>query len=754
LLGVAVQGNETASADQVIANSGLRVDQSLYAETIQKAIKRVYDIGLFSDVDILMDRRTADGVYLVIQVKEWPRLGTVYFEGNKKIKDSKFKEELDLLPGQVLSDYDIHQAAKKIKSLYKDKNFLLAQVDTTLQPSPDRERYVDLTFRITEGKKVKIREIAFHGNEAFSDRKLRHQMENVKQQRWWKLFQKVDYSADNLESDEQTVTDFYKSNGYRDAEITRDSVYYDPAKRHMFVDLWLDEGPVYTYADFSWTGNTLYTNAELQRVLGIEPGDTYDLDEFQTGMQNIQKLYMDRGYLYFQLQPQEVPVGSTRVNVSFQVQENYQVNVRKINIVGNTKTKEDVIRRELQIFPGDIFSQEKLIRSQREVFILNYFSNIVPDVIPVDDKNVDLQVKVEEKQTDRANASIGYSERDGLLGSVGLEFNNFLGNGQQIGLNYQRGRYLQSFNFSFNEPWPWNRPNPIGFNIFYSERGSGTGDYFWGASTSYYLPFDYTSRGISLSIGHRFRWPDNYFRGNWSIYADSKYYTAIQDSSYFQYYNPYGVNPTYGIRVSQVIQRDSRDRPEFPTSGSRVTWRTTLSGGPLGGNEEYHKHEFQAEWFSPLPWKFVLYSDVELGAMKGLHPNSVIPYDDLFYMGGEGLVWGTALRGYDEQAVGPVSAGGHTIGGRALIKYSLELRFQVSDNPTAYGLAFFESGNTFLNLQSVNPFDLKRSAGVGARLYMPMLGMLGIDLGYGFDPLVAGGTPSGWKTHFVFGRSF
>ncbi|MEJ2051282.1 MAG: BamA/TamA family outer membrane protein, partial [Calditrichota bacterium] len=469
--------------------------------------------------------------------------------------------------------------------------------------------------------------------------------------------------------------------------------------------------------DFTWTGNTLYTDAELQRVLGLEPGDTYDLEDFQTGTQNIQKLYMDRGYLYFQLQPQEVPAGSTRVNVNFQVQENYQVSVRKINIVGNTKTKEDVIRRELQIFPGDIFSQEKLIRSQREVFILNYFSNIVPDVIPVDDKNVDLQVKVEEKQTDRANASVGYSERDGLLGSVGLEFNNFLGNGQKIGLNYQRGAYLQSFNFSFNEPWPWNRPDPIGFNIFYSERGSGTGDYFLSTGTSYYLPFDYLSRGISLSIGHRFRWPDNYFRGNWSI-------------------------------------RDSRDRPEFPTTGSRVTWRTTLSGGPLGGKEEYHKHEFKAEWFSPLPWKFVLYSDVELGAMKGLHPNSVIPYDDLFYMGGEGLVWGTALRGYDEQSVGPISAGGHTIGGRALIKYSLELRFQVSDNPTAYGLAFFESGNTFLDLKHLDPFNLKRSAGVGARLYMPMLGMLGIDIGYGFDPLIAGGQPSGWKTHFVFGQSF
>jgi len=758
LMGISVQGNTTANANQVIANSGLRVDQELFAENIQQSIQRIYDIGLFSDVKILMEQQSTDGVYLIIRVTEWPRLGEVSYQGNRKIKDNRFNEELNLLPGQVLSDYDIHQAMKQIISLYEEKNFLLAEVDTLLEPSADREGYADLTFDISEGRRLKMQDITFHGINAFNEGRLRRQMEDVKEQRWWKLFQSAEYSEENLLSDIQLVEEFYKTQGYRDAEVTRDSIYYNDEKTRMYIDMWVEEGPVYTYSDFTWEGNELFSDEQLQQALNIRPGDQYNIEKFQTGSQNVNKLYMDRGYLYAQMIPQEIPVGPDEIQVNIQIQENNQVSVRRIDIVGNDRTKEDVIRRELQIYPGDIFSQEKLIRSQRELFILNYFSNIIPDIVPVNDSEIDLQIEVEEKQTDRANASIGYSELDKVLGSVGLEFNNFMGNGQQISLNYQRARYYQSFNLSFQEPWPFNRPNPFGISVFYSERGAATstGNFFGGqtATSSYYLPFDYTTRGFSLSLGHRFRWPDNYFRGNWSINVDSKRYTSIEDSSVFDYWNPSGKNPTLGVRFSQVIQRDSRDRPEFPTQGSRVTWRSSLSGGPLGGNEEYHKHEFTLEWFTPLPGKFVLYTDIELGAMKALYPDAVIPYQDLFYMGGEGLVYGTALRGYDERRVGPLSGSGSSIGARALMKYSLELRVLFSENPTIYALGFFESGNTFLSVDTMSPLELKRSAGAGLRVYMPMLGMLGIDFGYGFDPLVSGGDPSGWKTHFVFGQSF
>ncbi|MCF7804608.1 MAG: outer membrane protein assembly factor BamA [Candidatus Marinimicrobia bacterium] len=750
LLGLSVQGNETASADIIRANSGLRVDQSLTMEDIQKSFDRLWELQLFSDIKFLIDRETPNGVYLIIQVKEHPRLNRVRFRGNDKIKDKKFEEELNLLPGQVLSPQQIFNTAKKMKELYKEENYLLAEVDWDTTFTEDRQNYVNLTYTIDEGKKVKIQDITFHGNDHIAERKLRGQMEKVKEQRWWKFFQDVEYTRENYLTGQTNVINYYKTQGYRDAEIVRDSVYYNDEKTRMFIDMWIDEGDIYTYGDFSWTGNSLYNSKELNRALGVEPGEQYDLEAFQAGIENVRSLYMDRGYLYFQVNPQEVPVGDNTVDITFQVQENYQVSVRMIDITGNTKTKEDVIRRELMIFPGDIFSRERLLRSQREIFILNYFSNVVPDVVPVDDKHVDLSVEVEEKQTDRANASVGYSERDGLLGSVGVEFNNLMGNGQQLVFNYQRGQYYKSFQFQFNEPWPFNRPNPVGFSVFSTNRGR-----FGSGASSYYLPFNISRRGGSVSIGHRFRWPDSYFRGNWSLYIDSKEYTNIQDSTTFQRIVRSGEKSTRGVRLTQTIRRDSRDRPEFPTEGSRVTFRSAISGGPLGGNEEYHKHELKLEWFTPMVWDLVLYTDIEAGAMKGLYRNAVIPYDEHFFMGGSGMIYGTALRGYSDRAVGPTSIDGYPLGGRAMLKYSLELRVPISDNPTLYGLGFFESGNTYLDVEHINPYALKRSAGVGFRLFMPMLGLLGFDFGYGFDSLEPGSTqPNGWQTHFIFGQPF
>lgn len=744
LLGLSVQGNNTASAEVIKANSGLEIDEFLTGERIQKAIDRLWELGLFSDIRILVDRQTPAGVYLVIQVEERPRLNKVVFEGNKKIKRNKFEEELEFIPGQVISQDDIQDAVKKMKELYREKNFLLVEIRPDTNPVEGRKNYVNVVFDIDEGKKVKLFDITFHGNETFSGARLRRQMEHVKEERWWKLFTDAEYNRENLLEDEKKIVEFYKSEGYRDVEVVRDSVYYNDERTRMFVDLWIQEGIQYTYAGFSWEGNTLFDDEQLKRSLGIETGETYDYASFQTGLENIRSLYMDRGYLYFNIQPNEVPVGRDSVRVNFRIQENHQVSVRLIDITGNTKTKEDVIRRELRIFPGDVFSRDKLIRSQREIFILNYFSNVVPDVVPVNEQNVDLSIEVEEKQTDRANASIGYSERDGLIGSVGLEFNNFLGNGQKIGLNFQKSQYYDSFRASFNEPWPFNRPNPVGFSLFYTQRGQ---------NRRYWYPFDLTQRGGSISIGHRFQWPDNYFQANWTLYGDIKNYSNIQDSTAYQNWNRTGANPTRGVRITQTIRRDSRDRPEFPTQGSRLTFRSTLSGGPLGGNEDYHKHELQIEWFAPLVWNFVLYSDIEMGALKGLKSNVVIPYEEHFFMGGSGMTYGTALRGYEERSVGPTS-GGYPLGGRALMKYSLELRLKISDNPTVYGISFVESGNVYNRITSMNPFDLKRSAGFGVRLFMPMLGMLGFDLGYGLDPRTPGGEPAGWNTHFIFGQPF
>jgi len=471
---------------------------------------------------------------------------------------------------------------------------------------------------------------------------------------------------------------------------------------------------------------------------------------------------MDQGYLFFQIVPHEIPISDDEIDVNLEITENNQVSINQINIVGNSKTHENVIRRELKIFPGDIFNRDALIRSQREIFILNYFSNVTPDVIPRNEKEVDIEVTVEEKSSDRANMSVSISQMHGLIGGGGVEFNNFLGRGQQVNISYQQGAQYsimssgatpyKSISLGFNDPWVFDTPNLVGFNFFYSERG-GRG--------YYYYPFDLSQLGGSIRWGRRFKWPDNYFRGTWFLSASEKEYRNL-DESYLRDVL-LGNAKTTGVSFTQVISRDSRNKPEFPTMGSVMRWSSTLSGGFLGGTEHFHKHNFSIDFYIPTFWKFVLFNHMEFGVIKKLYESGIIPPDERFIMGGSGMIYGVALRGYDDNQVGPkrgnYSSSYLPYGGETLFKYSLEYRFPVSENPTIYGLAFVEAGNVWKNLSTTDPFDLKRSAGVGIRFFMPALGMIGVDFGYGFDDIdpegsTGYGKPQGWKTHFIFGMPF
>ena len=378
---------------------------------------------------------------------------------------------------------------------------------------------------------------------------------------------------------------------------------------------------------------------------------------------------------------------------------------------------------------------------------MNYFSNVIPDIVPVDDQNVDLEITVEEKSSDRANMSMGYSELDGIIGSVGIDIMNLMGRGQQLSTEYQRGQSYQYLNLGFSEPWLFGRPNSVGVNFYYSERG---------ASRYYTYPYDINVIGASLRFGRRFRWPDSYFYGSWSLNMTRKNYTNIDDELTFLAHNPTSLKTTRGNSFIQTILRDSKNRPEFPTTGSTVSFSTKLSGGLFGGHEEFVKNELKIKWWTPVFWKFVLYQDIHLGNINSFGKFAVIPYDERFYMGGAGMVsYTTPLRGYEDRSVGPVRSTSYMLGGKALAKYSLELRVPVSDNPTMYVLAFGETGQVWNAFKDVQMDRMVRSTGVGARIFMPMIGMLGFDVGYGFDnPYDPNGKPYGWKTHFVFGMPF
>ncbi len=765
ILGIAVEGNKTLSENSVKVQSGLIEGKYVTQEDIATAIQNLWKLNLFSDIKVLLDKDTDEGIFLIIQVAEYPRLGRYELRGNKKIGKSKIDEEINLVLGTVLTNNLITETKRKIRKLYEKDGFLLAEVETELQDTK-RENIKDLIIHIKEGKRVRIKDITFKGNEKFSDSRLRRVLKGTHRRNLWVL-RTGEYDPKKYEEDKQKLRSFYRKEGYRDFQILSDSISYTPDNKRMVINFSLYEGPRYKYRNINFYGNTLYTTEQLNRLLGIKPGDWYDEEEQQKGIYDrINGAYMDRGYLFFQIVPNEIPVSENEIDLNFDITENSQVTVNQINISGNTKTHENVIRRELKIFPGDIFSREALIRSQREIFVLNYFANVTPDVIPVNDKSVDVEITVEEKSSDRANLSFSISEMYGLIGGGGFEFNNFRGRGQQLMISYQQGaqysvigsganRY-RSVSLSFADPWLFDSPNTVGASITYSERGGQGGS----LTSYYYYPFDLSLYGGSVRWGRRFRFPDNYFRGSWSFAAYRKKYSNV-DESYLKNVL-LGQSKSTSVSLTQVISRDSRNRPEFPTQGSVFNWSSTLSGGPLGGTEHFHKHIFSFEFYEPTFWKLVLYNHAEFGLIKRLRAGSLIPPDERFIMGGSGMIYGVALRGYDDNQVGPVQASSTSYvpyGGETYFKYTLEYRISISENPTIYGLVFAEAGNAWKNLKSTDPFDLKRSAGLGVRFFMPAMGMLGIDFGYGFDDIDPVGSSGygkreGWKTHFIFGMPF
>jgi outer membrane protein insertion porin family len=740
ILGVRVEGNETTDADVIKMTAGLTEGREVTGDQVQNAIKKLWGLGIFSDIQVYIEKETPDGVFLLIQLKEYPRLERYSFKGNKKIKRGDIDKKLELYPGQVISPSEILKSKQQILKLYEEKGYLLAKVDVdTLQGSkPNRLR---LVFNIDEGKKVRIRRIQFFGNTHFSDGKLRKQLKKTKEDKWWWFG--GDFNREEYEKDLENLIKFYHKNGFRDARVVKDSIYYDPDREHMYIDITVHEGVRYKIRKITWEGNKVFDTEILQKALKIKEGDYYNQEELQKAVtERIGGLYYDFGYIFAQVVPQEIPVGKDQLDLHFRIQEGEPVTVRKIIIEGNTKTKEKVIRRELRILPGDVFSRAALMRSQREIFILNYFSNVIPDVKPVNEKQVDIIFKVEEKSTDQANMSAGWSERDRLIGSIGIGMNNLFGNGQRLNFDWTFGRYYRNFQIGFTEPWMFDTPTLFGFNFYDLKRDA------------YYIGYKQVSTGGSIQIGRRMRWPDSYFRSD-LIYRIDK--TALSDfSDFIRERNPNGIVtekwPLVSSTITYILSRDSRDRPEFPTRGSQFSFTNEIAGKFLGGNVDYHKHSFSFNGYYPLFWKFVLHTNTEIGYMDGFSENSRIPYLELFFIGGAGLSRSVPLRGYDDPLAGGVT---FTEGGRTLLKQSIEIRLPIVENPTAYGLIFAEAGNIWSRLSDTDPFDLRRSVGIGFRIFLPMVGMLGFDYAFGFDYYDSRGRRYGvWKPHFVFGRGF
>ena len=782
---VSVEGNVETSKNMVLYTAGLQNGQEVSSEDFRRAVKRLWELGVFSNIQIHFDGDSPEGIDITIEVEESPVLGQIVFNGNKKIKDRKFKDEISFQRGMRIKPNFITKTINKIKALYMEDGYFLAEVSGEMKLAEDGKQ--DIVFTIHEGKKVKIKDIVIKGNSNYFGwiaskswipmpkffrknltlGKLRWQLKETKIRKWWKFWAPA-YDEKKFKEDLDILTTFYKDEGYRDFSILSDSVYYSPKKKGLIVHINIDEGNRYIFRNFTWEGNALYDTEILESTLNLQKGDFFSKTGFEEALyQKVQSLYMDRGYLYSSIEPFFTPVGEDSIDVHFSVTENNEVFIRNINIYGNDKTRENVIRRELDVFPGDLFRRTLLQRSMRKLHVLNYFdpTSLNPNVVPVDEDEIDLDITLTEKSSDKASANIGFTGIYGMTGGGNLEFNNFLGKGQVLSFgfdvgtqvsvynNYGKPGKYESLNLRFMDPMFKDTPNRIGFSLFYQFRGQGNSYYFY--------PFDQRTRGGSIQWGRRLKWPDDYFRAYWELTVQRREYMG-DDEVLSEYFGSF--RESTGINIRQSISRDSRDRAEFPTQGSSATWVSTFSGGILGGDENYHKHVLTLDWYTPTFWKFVLTSSLKIGTIRKLSVAggnfTYIPPYERFIMGGNGIPYGNMLRGYPDNSIGPTTSQGRAIGGNTMLKYSTEFRVPFAENPVVYGMLFAEAGGVWDDtrlMQSMgfprrNSLELKRSAGIGIRFFMPMIGMLGFDMGYGFDDIAGDGQPQGWEYTIIFGR--
>ena len=524
---VIVEGVNRLTPEDVIRASRLYKGRDINMEDIQKSIKTLWNLRQFQDIQVFVDEESAEGVALRIVVVELPILEEYVIKGNKKLSKTSIEDELELNIGQLVSEYDIFEAKKAIENKYKESQYHNTNIDITTEAG-QKDFTKKLIINIKENKKTKIRRIEIEGNKSISKRSILRQLKKTKAKKWY-LPWRGGFEKTEFDEDLKNLRSYYTRKGFRDFYITDKSVNLTENNKGLRIVLKIHEGPKYYFRNFSWDGNIVHSDKELQDRLGFEKGDTYNEEKFtQSISESVSPLYMDEGYFHFMINPVITPVGDDSLDVQFNIVENQIVRIRKINITGNDKTHENVVRRELRMYPGDIFNRKKLIDSYRDIIILQYFENVTPDVKPVGVDQIDINLDLIEKSADKANFSMGYNGTYGLTGGGGVEFRNFRGRGQTLSINYHLGigsitpsnqfnsgytptssgnaAGYQSFSLSFMYPWILDTPNLLGISFYYQERCQGTGNY---------LPFDIKSKGGSVRWGRRFNWPDRFFRGTW-----------------------------------------------------------------------------------------------------------------------------------------------------------------------------------------------------------------------------------------------
>ncbi len=798
---VRVHGVKYIDSELIINSAGLVRGENIDipGDQISSAIRKLWSQRFYSDIKVYVTVEGDDAI-IDIYMKERPRITRWEFTGIKEGEERQLREKVEITSHSELSDYVIHGAVNNIRSFFDDKGYINAEIDVTQRMDTTmrlKDNFVVLTFNVNKGNKMKIKEIHFSGNENVEESKLKGAMKGTKEKTAINLLKTAKFNEDTFEEDKLLLLDYLQSKGYRNAVIVSDSLYTISEDR-LALNIKIDEGDRFYFRNITFTGNTKHTDEELRQLLGISRGDVYDkknlmsrLGKDQESMMsnnlNVSSIYNNAGHLAFDVQPVETIVSGDSIDMDIRISEGKPFKINEVKIIGNNRTNDRVIRRELYTRPGELYNQNALIQSIRQVQAMGHFTeNINPVPVPVSDGLVDIELNLEERPNDQLELSGGWGEGTGFILSLGVTFNNvsmrkFLdkeawrpyptGDNQKLNLKVQaNGSYYQSFQASFFEPWLGGRkPNSFSVSTHYSMQSNG----------NLYLEEEgdgnFTTTGLTISYGKRLSWPDP----NFTLMGSLSYQAYLLDNwEYFQINN----GTSNIVTAMAQIARDSKDNTLFPRGGSELS--LSLSATPpyslfrpddfytdpnLTDEKAYRWIEFyQIE--ARMRWFTAALANKNLVFMFGMDfgylghyrntPKAISIFEG-YSLGGDGMsgysIYGVndiSLRGYEYESLTPGAQYGQQA--RLYNKFTFEVRYPIIMQPSTsiYALAFAEAGNAFDGWREYSPFNLKRSAGAGLRIYLPIVGMFGIDWGYGFDRVPGSSEPSGSQFHFSIGQQF
>ncbi|MBR6068806.1 MAG: outer membrane protein assembly factor BamA [Bacteroidales bacterium] len=794
--GVTISGVQYLDQNVLLYLTGLEIGKtiSVPGQDIADAIKKLWEQGLFSDVKVSVTNTIGNKIFLDIYLEERPRLSKFSFKGVKKGEADDIREQIKLTKGSQVTENMKLTSERYIKDFFIDKGYFNTEVNIIEEQDSSLANSVSLVFDIKKNQRIKINDIIFEGNNSIKDAKLRRKMKETKRKTWYNIFKASKFIPKNYAEDKKKIIEKYNEEGYRDALITYDSISpYDEKTINLYIGI--EEGHKFYFRNISWLGNTMYSSEQLSHVLGIKKGDVYNskvLDEkLLYDPVGVMALYQDNGYLFSNVQPIEVLVENDSIDLEMRIYEGKQATINRVTLVGNTRTNDHVIMREVRTRPGSLYNRSEVQRTIRELAQLGYFD---PEKLNVDfnpdpvSGTVDLEYTVEEKPSDQVQVSGGYGSGM-FVGTLGVTFNNFslrnifngksyrplpTGDGQRLSLQASAsGLWYQNYSFSFVDPWFGGRkPNSFSVSVYHSNVRQYTSKE---EAKEERKTFKVTGAGIGL--GQRLQVPDDYF----TLYLELSY-KRYNINNYGDYAMIFNKGVSNNLSIKAVLGRSSSGpNPIFPTMGSEfsVSAELTPPYSYMNGKDytdpnmtlqerykwiEYHKYKASAKWFTTLfgpkdgsSRALVLVTKAEFGLLGMYNKNVGKSPFEYFQLGGDGLygynLYGAeniGLRGYSNQSLTPAA------NGYVYNKYTVELRYPMSLNPNAtfYAIVFAEAGNCWHSIENFRPFDVKRSAGVGVRVYMSMIGLIGVDWGYGFDEVPGAPNANGSQFHFVIGQNF